>query len=117
MTGWKRMALIAASCVLIASMVAAWLWIDLGTADGVASVVGASAGVAGLAYAFIDGGSRQGSSLKATRTGKVTTTGGGTANTGISVPAAGPEVHASVDRTGDVESDGSGDANTGIQLT
>lgn len=119
MQGWKKTALLVASCGLIAAMVVVWVWVDLGTADGTASVIGASAGVVGLVYALIsDNGTPQpGPVLTASKTGKVTATGGGTANTGITMLGAGSQVQASAQETGDVESDGSGDANTGIRLT
>ncbi|MFD5429708.1 hypothetical protein [Streptomyces sp. NPDC127084] len=118
MQGWKKMVLMAASCVLIVAMVVVWVWADLGTADGIASVVGASAGVVGMAYALTSGnGAQPGPVLTAVRTGKATTKGGGMANTGISMPAAGPQAQVSTDSTGDAESHGSGDANTGVHLT
>lgn len=119
MQGWRKTALVVASCVLIAAMVVLWLWVDLGTADGAASVIGASAGVVGLAYALISGTSAQqsGSTITVSKTGKATATSGGRANTGITMPGAGPGVQASASETGDAESDGSGEADTGIRLT
>ncbi|MFJ2154214.1 hypothetical protein ACIOHB_36350 [Streptomyces microflavus] len=119
MQGWKKTALLAASCVLIVAMVVVWFWVDLGTADGIASVIGASAGVAGLAYALIssNGTQQTGPTLTVSKTGKATATGGGTANTGITMLGAGQQVQARTDETGDAESDGSGDANSGIRLT
>ncbi|MEU9800789.1 hypothetical protein [Streptomyces sp. NPDC051000] len=118
MQGWKRTALIVTSCALVAAMVIVWVVVDLGTADGTASVIGASAGVVGLVYALINSSSpAQGPTLTVTRTGKATTRGGGTANTGITMPAAGGQVSATAEDTGDTESDGPGEANTGIRLT
>lgn len=116
MQGWKRTALVVLSCVLIVAMVVVWVWVDLGAADGTASVIGASAGVAGLAYALVGNRAPSGPTLTVARTGKATST-GGSANTGIGMPQAGGPVQASAEDTGDAQSDGSGDANTGIRLT
>ncbi|GGZ18156.1 hypothetical protein [Streptomyces nitrosporeus] len=118
MQSWKRAALIAASVILIVAMVVVWVWVDLGTADGTASVVGASAGVVGLAYALLSGNRTSSEpAIKVVRTGKATASGGGTANTGVTMPAASGGPRASAEDTGEAESDGSGDANTGIRLT
>lgn len=117
MRGWKRAALIAGSCALIVAMVVVWVVVDLGTADGVASVVGASVGVVGIGYALIGGAEQQPSGFRVTRTGKNTVRGGGTSNTGITRTGSGGPVQASATDTGDVEADGDGSAaNSGIQL-
>ncbi|WP_381797507.1 hypothetical protein [Streptomyces niveus] len=118
MRGWKRTALIVGSCALIVAMVVVWMVVDLGTADGVASVVGASVGVLGIVYALIGGAEQQPSSFRVTRTGKNTVRRGGKSNTGITRtgPGGGP-VQASATDTGDAEADGDGSgANSGIQI-
>ncbi|WP_405798368.1 hypothetical protein [Streptomyces sp. NBC_01506] len=117
MRGWQRTALIVGSCALIVAMVVVWVVVDLGTADGVASVVGASVGVVGIVYALIAGAEQRPSSFRVTRTGKNTVRGGGTSNTGITRTGSGGPVQASATDTGDVEADGDGSgANSGIQL-
>ncbi|MFG2173403.1 hypothetical protein ACGFMO_18895 [Streptomyces niveus] len=118
MRGWKRTALIAGSCALIAAMVVVWTVVDLGTADGVASVVGASVGVVGIVYALIGGAEQRPSTFRASRTGKSTARRGGASNTGITRTGSGGPVQASATDTGDAEADcdGSG-ANSGIQLS
>ena len=115
MRGWKRTALIAGSCALIVAMVVVWVVVDLGTADGVASVVGASVGVVGIVYALIGAG--EPSTFRATRTGKSTVRRGGRSNTGITHTGSGGPVQATATDTGDAEADGDGSgANSGVQL-
>ncbi|MEU5417608.1 hypothetical protein [Streptomyces clavifer] len=119
MQGWKKTALIVTSCVLIIAMVSVWMWVDLGAADGTASVIGASAGLIGLTYALISGNSSQQTSpsLTVANTGKASAVSGSTANTGITLSATGGFAHVSAEETGDADSDGTGDANTGIRLS
>lgn len=117
MQGWKRITLIATASVLIAAMIATWLLVDLGMADGAASVIGASAGVGGLVYALM-GGSQATVVLKATQTGKAVSTGRGDANTGIRHQSATRGVQASAENTGDAEAAGAdGSANTGVSTS
>ncbi|MFF1918188.1 hypothetical protein ACFVYE_43065 [Streptomyces sp. NPDC058239] len=115
MQGWKKTALISASFLLIAAMVLVWLLVDLGTADGLASVVGACAGVAGLAYAML-GGQQNDPVVHAANTGTATARNQGQANTGITGPATRLDGQMQAEHTGDADADG-GTANTGIQLT
>ncbi|MFC8824865.1 hypothetical protein ACFT9I_05835 [Streptomyces sp. NPDC057137] len=117
MRGWKRTALIVGSCALIVAMVVVWVVEDLGTADGVASVVGASVGVVGIVFALVGGAEREPSTFRVTRTGTSTARKGGTSNTGITHTGSGGPVQASATGTGDAEADGDGSgANSGIQL-
>ncbi|WP_330175336.1 hypothetical protein OG875_18505 [Streptomyces sp. NBC_01498] len=118
MRGWKRTALVVGSGALILAMVVVWTVVDLGTADGVASVVGASAGVVGIGYALISGGApQQPGTYETTRTGRNTVRNGGQSNTGIKHTGSGGPVRATATDTGDVEADGDGSgANSGIQL-
>lgn len=115
MRGWKRTALIVGSGALIVAMVVVWVVVDLGTADGVASVVGASVGVVGIVWALVGGA--EPSTLRATRTGRSTARRGATANTGVTRTGSGGPVQASATDTGDAEADGDGSgANSGVQL-
>lgn len=115
MRGWKRTALIVGSGALIVAMVVVWVVVDLGTADGVASVVGASVGVIGIVWALVGGA--EPSTLRATRTGRSTARRGAAANTGVTRTGSGGPVQASATDTGDAEADGDGSgANSGIQL-
>jgi hypothetical protein len=114
MQGWKRTALIAATSLLLAAMVATWVLVDLDRADATASVIGAAAGLVGLAYALV-GGRDAPAVLKATQTGNATSTGGGEANTGVRRKAATGPVEASAENTGDANAGGpGGHANTGV---
>ncbi|TVL91552.1 hypothetical protein [Streptomyces sp. SAJ15] len=120
--GWKKTALVIASALLVLGMAAVWVWVDLDTASGVASVVGAVVGVAGLGCALLGPGQSPPppppppapTTLRATRTGRATARAGGTANTGVSAPAT-TSADAAAEDTGDAEGDG-GDANTGVRL-
>lgn len=115
MQGWKKIALISASFLLIAAMVLVWLLVDLGTADGLASVVGACSGVAGLAYGIL-GGQQNDPIVRAASTGTATSRNQGQANTGITGPATRVGGQMQAEHTGDADADG-GTANTGIHLT
>ncbi|MFE4832233.1 hypothetical protein [Streptomyces sp. NPDC056672] len=118
MLDWKRTALIVGSCVLIVAMVVVWVVVDLGTADGVASVIGASVGVVGIVYALLGGAGPQPSGLRVVRTGKNAARRGGTTNTGIMRTGSGTPVQASATDTGDAEADGDGSgANSGVQIS
>jgi uncharacterized membrane protein YuzA (DUF378 family) len=114
MQGWKRTALIAATSLLLAAMMATWVLVDLDRADAIASVIGAGAGLVGLAYALV-GGRDAPTVLKATQTGNAASTGGGEANTGVRRKTATGLVEASAENTGDANADGAGGhANTGV---
>jgi hypothetical protein len=116
MEEWKKTALITGSCLLIAAMVAVWIWVDLGTADSIASVVGASMGAVGIAYPLFAGASANTPTLTARGTGKATSRNGGSANSGITGSAPDSGV-AAAENTGDADADGDGDANTGIRIS
>jgi len=58
MATWLRILLIIVSAAVIVAMIAVWVFVDLGTASAVASVVGAIAGVVTLiSSAMADSGS------------------------------------------------------------
>jgi hypothetical protein len=116
MEAWKKTAVITGSCLLIATMVIVWIWVDLGTADSIASVLGAGVGAVGIAYALFPGAGANTSRLTASGTGKATSKNGGNANSGITGSAPGGSA-AAAENTGDADVDGDGDANTGIRIS
>lgn len=114
MTAWFKTSLIIACCALIGSMIAVWVFVDLGTAGAVASVFGAVAGIGGLIWTVMSGVSGHGPVLSVRRTGKASAAHGGRANSGVILPR-GRIGEATAEDTGDAQADG-GSANTGIGL-
>lgn len=118
MRDWMRVAVSVASCALIVAMVAVWVLVDLDTADGVASVVGACVGVGGLLSALVQRDGPRGPVLRASGTGTATATGGAWANTGVTGAGVTGAGEATAENTGDADADGAGsNANTGITPT
>ncbi|MFE0869251.1 hypothetical protein [Streptomyces rochei] len=114
MAMWVRLTVITGSVVLIATMIAVWIWGGLGAGGGVASIIGSCVGVIGIAFALLSKRDQQ-LTVTVNSTGKSSTSHSGVANTGVTAPSTSGGV-MSAEATGDAEADG-GTSNSGIILT
>lgn len=90
-------------------------WEQADQLSGVISGLVGVAGLGGLIWGVMAPNGRVG--IRASRTGRATSVGGGSVNTGVSAPSSATSAGVEVDRTGDARADGGGNANSGIELT
>jgi len=112
MTG--RRAVLAVTCLLLTGVGGIWATMTWQQASQWASVVSALAGLAAVGVAIWVALPGPKSVARASRTGKATVRGIGTANTGVMGPASSVAEPAAAERTGAAEV-GDGEANTGIR--
>jgi hypothetical protein len=109
----KKLWLLLTGLVLVAFGVVC-LVVGLDKADKIASVVGAVAGVLGLALSGAGTPSAL-RTVRASRTGAVRRHTGGTAVTGVDMPSDAGVDRVVVKRTGEIDG-GDGDATTGVRI-
>jgi hypothetical protein len=94
---------------------AACLIVGLDRADKIGSVVGAFAGVLGLAFSGVATPSAV-RTVRASRTGTVSNHTGGSAVTGVDLASSADAGRVVADRTGDING-GGGDSVTGVRIS